>query len=71
MEHDIYYYKDVRQVNGPMGNNQENYFFSETLKYLWLIFNERKEGSEWHVNAGFKGEDTWVYNTEGHPLCIR
>jgi mannosyl-oligosaccharide alpha-1,2-mannosidase len=71
MEHGFNYYKDVRQVNGPMGNNQESYFFSETLKYLWLIFDEREEGGEWHVNAGFKGEDTWVYNTEGHPLRIK
>jgi mannosyl-oligosaccharide alpha-1,2-mannosidase len=70
MEHGFNYFRDVRRPHGSMGNNQESYFFSETLKYLWLILDERKEG-EWHVNAGFKGKDRWIYNTEGQPLRIR
>jgi mannosyl-oligosaccharide alpha-1,2-mannosidase len=74
MEHGFNYLRDVRRLDSDTGNNQESYFFSETLKYLWLIFDEKSEkgdNDEWHVNAGFNGEDMWVYNTEGHPLKVR
>lgn len=75
MEHGFNYLRDVREPDGlrNQGNNQESYFFSETLKYLWLIFDDEdgKGKGEWHVNADFKKEDKWVYNTEGHPLRIR
>jgi mannosyl-oligosaccharide alpha-1,2-mannosidase len=61
----------LRDVNAPIGkflygDNQESYFFSETLKYLFLIFSD---DAEWHVND--KGQNLWVYNTEGHPFRIR
>jgi mannosyl-oligosaccharide alpha-1,2-mannosidase len=71
MNHGFTFYQDVRQINGPVGNTQESYFFSETLKYLWLIFDDRTIGGEWHVNATFGQKDGWVYNTEGHPLRVR
>jgi hypothetical protein len=54
-----------------VGNTQESFFFSELLKYLWLIFDDRETDGEWHVNAGRGAENRWVYNTEGHPLRVR
>jgi hypothetical protein len=49
-----------------MGDNQESYFFSETLKYLFLIFGD---DGEWHFN--YEGQNKWIYNTEGHPLRVQ
>ena len=64
-------YNYLRDVNAPdganrAGDNQESYFFSETLKYLFLIFSD---DSEWHVK--FDAPNHWVYNTEGHPFKVR
>lgn len=47
------------------GNKMESYFFAETLKYLFLIF---ADAHEWDVDS--KGNNTWVFNTEGHPLKV-
>jgi mannosyl-oligosaccharide alpha-1,2-mannosidase len=68
LEHGFNYLVNVNTPDGTnrVANNQESYFFSETLKYLFLIFSDN---AEWHVN--FKGQNQWVYNTEGHPFQIR
>jgi len=68
LENGFSYLRDVNAPDGKNreGDNQESYFFSETLKYLFLIFSD---DGEWHVNSNDK--NSWVYNTEGHPLKIR
>jgi mannosyl-oligosaccharide alpha-1,2-mannosidase len=68
LEHGFNYLSDVNVPGGRnrAADNQESYFFSETLKYLFLIFSD---DGEWHVN--FKGQNPWVYNTEGHPFKVR
>ncbi|KAI6205433.1 hypothetical protein M3Y94_00791500 [Aphelenchoides besseyi] len=40
----------------------ESFFLSETLKYLFLLFDDSR--SQLPLNQ-------WVFNTEGHPLPIR
>ncbi|KAF2436785.1 glycoside hydrolase family 47 protein [Tothia fuscella] len=69
------YVRDVDKVDGGgWGDNMESYFFSETLKYLWLIFgggSREGEGEEWQVSVGDGAVEKWVYNTEGHPLKVR
>jgi len=37
-----------------------SYFLAETLKYLYLLFSEEDPIPL----------DTWVFNTEGHPLPV-
>lgn len=64
-------YNFLSDVNAPdggvqNGDNQESYFFSETLKYLYLIFSD---DAEWQV-AGPGEVNKWVYSTEGHPLKV-
>lgn len=39
----------------------ESFFLAETLKYLYLLFDDEKE---------LIPLDKWVFNTEGHPLPI-
>jgi mannosyl-oligosaccharide alpha-1,2-mannosidase len=39
-----------------------SFFFAETLKYLYLIFDDPS-------NPRFP-LDKWVFNTEAHPLII-
>jgi mannosyl-oligosaccharide alpha-1,2-mannosidase len=58
--------RDVNTLNGELGDNQESFFFAETLKYLFLIFSD---DAEWHVNS--TGGSQWIYNTEGHPFKVR
>jgi mannosyl-oligosaccharide alpha-1,2-mannosidase len=58
---------NVRGGSGSgSGNIQESYFFSETLKYLYLIF---AEDGPWHFN--YEGKNEFVFSTEGHPLKVR
>jgi mannosyl-oligosaccharide alpha-1,2-mannosidase len=66
LKHGFSYLIDVDSSSSGVGDNQESYFFSETLKYLFLIFSDN---SEWHVNGN--GENQWVYNTEGHLFRVR
>lgn len=40
---------------------QQSFWLAETLKYLYLIFS----------NDDLVSLDTWVFNTEAHPLPIR
>ncbi|KAI4741060.1 glycoside hydrolase family 47 protein [Aureobasidium sp. EXF-12298] len=61
----------VTNVNATHGGNylnfQESFVFAETFKYAWLI---QAEDSKVHVAK--KGEEqTWVFNTEGHPFKVR
>jgi len=39
-------------------NVEETFWLAETLKYLFLIFDDPQRLSL----------DEWVFNTEGHPL---
>jgi mannosyl-oligosaccharide alpha-1,2-mannosidase len=67
LQHGFNFLGDVNAKDGMnlRGNAQESYFFSETLKYAYLIFS--RDG-EWQVNHD--GDNHFVYNTEGHPLRV-
>ena len=51
---------NVTKEPGKMKSLDENesFWMAETLKYFYLIFSDVRVGSL----------DTWIYNTEGHPL---
>ncbi|EAX97658.1 Glycosyl hydrolase family 47 protein [Trichomonas vaginalis G3] len=51
---------DVDSENPTKTGYQDSYFFSETLKYLYLTFCDRK----------YLPLSEWVFNTEGHPLRV-
>lgn len=53
---------------GGLEDLQYSYMLAETILYAWLIHAE-DDDSPWHVQAD--GENTWVFNTEGHPLRTR
>ncbi|KAL7333465.1 hypothetical protein PS15p_202366 [Mucor circinelloides] len=58
-------YSGVRRVDVPQktwDDREESFFFAETLKYLYLIFDDPE-------NPKFPF-DKWVFNTEAHPLKI-
>ncbi|KIW09176.1 uncharacterized protein PV09_00107 [Verruconis gallopava] len=44
---------------------QESFFFSELLKYAYLIFADEAE-----YQFNYDGLNNWVFNTEGHPLKV-
>jgi len=46
---------------GDKLNVEETFWLAETLKYLFLIFDEPQRLSL----------DEWVFNTEGHPFRRR
>jgi mannosyl-oligosaccharide alpha-1,2-mannosidase len=50
--------QDVMTVRGSVLNDQESFWLAETLKYLFLIFDDPARLSL----------DQWVFNTEAHPL---
>jgi mannosyl-oligosaccharide alpha-1,2-mannosidase len=53
--------KDVYETKDREGNwvdVQESFWAAETLKYLWLIFEDVEVASL----------DSWVFSTEGHPF---
>jgi mannosyl-oligosaccharide alpha-1,2-mannosidase len=56
---------DIQGGDNTHGNNQESYFFAETLKYAYLIFSD---DGPWQVN--YQGRNDFVFNTEGHPIRI-
>jgi mannosyl-oligosaccharide alpha-1,2-mannosidase len=62
-------YSSIRNVNVPGGGGftdfQESFWFAEVLKYSYLI---HAADAEWQV--GKDGKNTWVYNTEAHPVRI-
>ena len=55
-------YTGLRNVNDPNSKDdeQQTFFLSETLKYLYLLFTD----------DSVIPLDEWVFNTEGHPLRI-
>ncbi|KAI9487145.1 MAG: glycoside hydrolase, partial [Benjaminiella poitrasii] len=58
-------YSGVKRVDVPMltwDDREESFFFAETLKYLYLIFDDPRK-----PRFPF---DKWVFNTEAHPLRI-
>ncbi|KAI9300605.1 glycoside hydrolase [Cunninghamella echinulata] len=58
-----YGYSGVNEVDAtsPRWNDrQESFFFAETLKYLYLIYDEESRYPF----------DQWVFNTEAHPFRI-
>jgi mannosyl-oligosaccharide alpha-1,2-mannosidase len=42
---------------------QQSWFLAETLKYLYLIFEDDSK-----IDIAGHTEDTWVFNTEAHPV---
>ncbi|KAI6784468.1 putative mannosyl-oligosaccharide alpha-1 [Emericellopsis cladophorae] len=63
-------YSSIRDVNAATGGGftdfEESFWMAETLKYLYLIF-----GSESEVQIQAEGANTFVFNTEAHPLRVR
>lgn len=55
-------YSGLKDVRRPRSYNdiQESYFLAETLKYLYLLFDE----------SGAISLNDWVFNTEAHPFSI-
>lgn len=56
---------DVHGGDNQQGNNQESFFFAETLKYAYLIFAE--DGPH---QVNYQGKNSFVFNTEGHPVQV-
>ena len=53
--------KDVRIMPEPQQDDtQQSFFLAETLKYLYLLF----------ADSSALDLDTWVLNTEAHPLRV-
>ncbi|KAI8978519.1 glycoside hydrolase [Pilobolus umbonatus] len=53
---------NVDSVDTEKDDREESFFFAETLKYLYLIFDDPH-----HPRFPL---DEWVFNTEAHPLRI-
>ena len=51
-------YSGVNQVHGRIDDRAETWFYSETMKYLYLLFSE----------SGESYLDNYVFNTEAHPI---
>ncbi|KAK8171781.1 glycoside hydrolase family 47 protein [Phyllosticta citrichinensis] len=64
-------FTSIENVNvaggGAAGDNQESFFFAETMKYAYLIF---AEDAEYQVFGGANGANGWVFNTEAHPVRV-
>ncbi|KFH40428.1 mannosyl-oligosaccharide alpha-1,2-mannosidase 1B-like protein [Hapsidospora chrysogenum ATCC 11550] len=58
--------KDVTVEDGGFIDKMESFWLTETLKYLYLMFDEESE-LQIHANKPMK----WVFNTEAHPVRIR
>ncbi|GAU87970.1 hypothetical protein RvY_00747 [Ramazzottius varieornatus] len=52
--------RDVDSLNPVPDDIQQSYFMAETLKYLYLVF----------LDDDILPLDTWVFNTEAHPLPV-
>jgi mannosyl-oligosaccharide alpha-1,2-mannosidase len=57
---------NVTVVDGEFINKMESFWLTETLKYLYLIFDEESD-----VQIKMDGTNKYVYNTEAHPVRIR
>lgn len=53
---------NVEDTENSQDDREESFFFAETLKYLYLIFDDPKQ-PRFPFNQ-------WVFNTEAHPLKI-
>ncbi|OJJ45633.1 hypothetical protein ASPZODRAFT_69265 [Penicilliopsis zonata CBS 506.65] len=75
---------DVNAANGgSRDDNQESFLFAEVLKYSYLIHAPGKSfrcgmrpnarltctEDEWQIQAG-DGQNTFVFNTEAHPIRV-
>jgi mannosyl-oligosaccharide alpha-1,2-mannosidase len=49
------------QVPPPLNSKMESFWVAETLKYLYLLFED---------DGNVVPLDQWVFNTEAHPLPI-
>lgn len=58
--------RDVTVEGGGFIDKMESFWLTETLKYLYLLFDEE---SELQISAD--KPNGWVYNTEAQPLKIR
>lgn len=52
---------DVGDIQSAVTDKMESFFLAETLKYLYLLFEE---------DESILSLDEWVFNTEAHPLPI-
>ncbi|MBN3288729.1 MA1A2 mannosidase, partial [Polyodon spathula] len=52
--------KDVYSSSPTFDDVQQSFFLAETLKYLYLLFS----------SDDFLPLDSWVFNTEAHPLPV-
>lgn len=66
-------YSEINDVNdvggGGFNNFQDSFLFAEVLKYSYLIFSEGGPEAEVQVQ-GVGGKQSWVFNTEAHPLRV-
>ncbi|KAF2433600.1 glycoside hydrolase [Tothia fuscella] len=57
-------------------NEQESFWFAETLKYAYLIFADDDEEYQIPRGSGYSGlllgrnRNKWVFNTEAHPIRV-
>lgn len=56
--------RDVTVVDGGFLNKMESFWLTETLQYLWLLFED--QDLEIHIDTG-----KWVYGTEAQPYRVR
>ena len=59
-----YGFADMHNVNEVRSGNDdrgETFFYSETMKYLYLLFSE----------DGVNYMDNYVFNTEAHPIPLK
>lgn len=65
-------YSSIRDVTSPDGggfiDKMESFWLTETLKYLYLLFDEE---SPLQISADKDKPNGWVFNTEAQPLRIR
>lgn len=53
---------NVRNVQNTRQHDMtESFWFAETLKYLYLLFDDTRQLIDL---------DRWVFNSEGHPLPV-
>lgn len=58
--------QDIR--TGKFQDRMESFVLSETLKYLYLLFDEEEKA---FLHSPQMSHKNWVFSTEGHPLWYR
>ena len=58
---------NVNELNSGFIDDMESFWFAEVLKYAYLIHAD--QDAEFQV-AGPDGKNTWVFNTEAHPVRV-